>query len=98
MIWAVLFKNELSNHQLVLSLRITEHEVPKWSNSLQPGTVLGGLRHVVWGQISLKSRGTKDIHQFQTVTLCMTAAARPQTVLGTGRYRVREAVSLRVLI
>lgn len=73
----------LANHQLVLSLRITEHgKGLKWSSGLQPGTARGGLKHVVGGQISLKSRGTEDTHQIQAVALCVTAAARPQTVLG----------------
>lgn len=41
---------------------------------------------MVWGQTSMKA--TKDIRDFQTVTLCVTAAARPPTVLGAGRYHV----------
>lgn len=53
-IWAVLFKNDPSNHQVVLSPKITEHrKVPRWSSSLLPGAVLGALS-MVWGQISLK--------------------------------------------
>lgn len=65
---------------------------------MQQGIVLGGLGHMVWGQISLKSWGTNAIHHFQTVTLYdsssqTTNSAWYRQVPHTSR--VREAMSLR---
>lgn len=83
-IWPVLFKNEPSNHQLVPSLRIPGRE-KVLSIGRQPGAVPGGLRHVVQGQVSLRSRGTRDTAQQQTVPL------RGSSSQSTGGARYRAA-------
>lgn len=96
---AHLFKNEHSNHQPV-SLRITEHgRILKWSNSLQPGMVLGGLRHMVIGPNLTKVKGNKrytsvpDCHSLYDSSSQTTNSAWYRQVPHT--YTVREALSLR---
>lgn len=66
-IWAFLFKNNPSNHQVDLPPRVTKHrKVPTCARNSARGTWDGAKPH---------SRGTKDIHQIQAVSVCDSSSS-----------------------